>query len=115
MTPSAKLPMLIAVKGLLIGIQGAYTGTMQSESERDLLAVLWKEQEKLHMTDYKFAHHLGLPQSTISRLKSGKRGVSTDLLFKFSAAFPEVRIFLAGRLLNGTGSAAISTDNQAVA
>jgi hypothetical protein len=79
-----------------------YTGVMQSESERDMLAVLWSEQAKLNMTDYKFSRYVGLPQSTISRLKSGKRGVSTDLMFKFSALFPSVRMFLAARLLSGT-------------
>lgn len=77
---------------------------MDKERERELLRILWSEQAKLEMNDLVFSQHIGVPQSTVSRLKAGKRGVGADLMFRLAEKFPSIRMFLAGRLLIGTDS-----------
>lgn len=83
---------------------------MDREREQELLRILWAEQAKLGLNDYRFSQHIGVPQSTVSRLKAGKRGVGADLMFKLSDAFPSIRMFLAGRLLTSNHSEPISTE-----
>ena len=85
---------------------------MQDERDRRILTMLWAEQKAQGLNDYRLALELGVPQSTISRMKSGERSVTTPLLFKIAEWSPTIRSFVAAELLTSRGSTSVSNKEQ---
>lgn len=73
---------------------------MDEDRQRKFLDLLWKEQREQELSDYRLAKELGVAQSTVSRLRSGVRGVGNELMFRAAQRFPTIRIFLASEFLN---------------
>lgn len=85
---------------------------MRDERERRFLELLWSEQRSANLSDYALARKLGAAQSTISRMKSGQRGVGTDFMFRVVECFPALRDFLAVELLTSKKDGATTQEDE---
>lgn len=75
---------------------------MHETCEPRFLDLLWKEQRDHGWSDLRLAQEMEVAHSTISRLKSGQRGVGNSIMFRAAQRFPSIRLFLASELLTRT-------------